>query len=131
MPRERGCAPLNWRDVEWFVYDDPVTTPTTKRTLHVWRVSPRQLSPGELRRFERHVATVRRCPLKLLRALLKRGVPPAFLQAHVDSLEHEQYERTPHAPNGYVLLCAQMRAKACELTARASTSGPRTRRMAT
>lgn len=97
----------DWSEVEWFVYaleghGGEVSC----------RITPRELSPGELVRAgngETLVATVKRCSLKTVRAFLKRGVPPLQLQAEVDAAAARQAARSAAAPNTYRDFCARLK----------------------
>lgn len=103
MPTQRHLPPgphPDWREVEWYVYDDVVTV--GGREYHCCRVSPRRLSVGELRRFERLVAVVGRCPLKRVRELLKAGYKPEAIQGIVDRDAEVQARRSAERePNTY------------------------------
>lgn len=73
----------DWNAVEWFVYRTP--TPLAGEIGYVYRVTGRELSPGELRMKEELACTVSRCSLAAVRGYLKGGATPANLQAFIDT----------------------------------------------
>ncbi len=91
----------DWNKVEWFVYDDPIVMNGDPRPVHRYRVAPRALSPGEMRRSERFVYSVKRCSLATIREHLKRGALPIAIQRVVDDAASDQAERSKPRPNVY------------------------------
>ena len=104
----QGPTAPDWSNpkLAWYVYCDTVKFAAGEE-IHCYRISPRYLSQQECRRFEQFVTAVRRCSLRTVRDLLKRGVPAAGLQAAVDGLADAQAARRPTRPNVYVELLAK------------------------
>lgn len=112
LPTQRQTPPgphPDWREVRWYVYDDLLTV--NRRQHHCYRVSPRALTDGERRRFERLVAVVRGTSLKRVRQLLRDGHAAGALQGIVNRDAACQVARTILAPNTYAELVERLRPK--------------------
>lgn len=99
----------DWREVRWYVYDDLLTV--NGRQHHCYRVSPRALTDGERRRYEKLVAVVCGTSLKRVRELLRGGHAAGELQCVVNRDAACQVARTVLAPNVYAELVARLRPK--------------------
>ena len=107
---ERPSPAIDWNAVEWWVYRTRM--PKFGHDAYDYRVVPRKLSAGELKRGEELACTVSRCSLAAVRKHLRDGVSAERVQAHVDELADWQTYRQQANDEPHRLRMAERRAQA-------------------
>lgn len=87
LAEERPSPAIDWNAVEWWVYRMTGTGIRSARAAYDYRISARELSPGELREGEELACTATRCSLAAVRKCLREGmIAPEGLQAYIDEI---------------------------------------------